>query len=124
MLCRWSEVSCLLEQVTTPSGNFVDGVGAALPVMTVLVGNLTNLFGSIASPGAKGIASLSSVEEFHNEVSRLALILVYIGISVFVSAYIGSICWIITGERISRRIRMYIHLLCIYLIVVIIFALY
>jgi len=83
-------------------------LGAALPLMTVLIGNLTNVLGGISSPGAQGIESLSSVQEFHSKVSHQALILVFIGISVFVATYVGTVCWIITGERISRRIRMYI----------------
>jgi len=75
--------------------------------MTILIGNLTNVFGAIVSPGAHGIGSLSSTEEFHQKVSHQALILVYIGIAVFFAVYVGTVCWIVTGERISRRIRMY-----------------
>jgi len=37
----------------------------------------------------------------------LALDLVYIGIGVLVSTYVGNVLWIISGERISRRIREY-----------------
>jgi len=81
-------------------------VGAALPLMTILVGNLTNSLGVISSPGAHGIQSLASVEAFHHEVSHQATVLVCLGIAVFVSTYIGTVCWIVTGERISRRIRM------------------
>ena len=40
-------------------------------------------------------------------MSRLALDLFYIGLGVLLSTYIGTVCWIITGERISRRIREY-----------------
>jgi hypothetical protein len=82
--------------------------GAALPLMTILIGNLTNVLGGIASPGAHGVDSLSSVQEFHTKVSHQALILVYIGIAVFAATYVGTVCWIVTGERISRRIRMYV----------------
>jgi hypothetical protein len=74
--------------------------------MTILIGNLTNVFGALLSPGANGIQSLSSVDEFHAQVSHQSLVLVYIGISVFIATYIGTMSWIITGERISRRIRM------------------
>jgi ATP-binding cassette subfamily B (MDR/TAP) protein 1 len=83
-------------------------LGAAMPLMTILIGNLTNLLGSIVSPGAPGIQSLSSVQEFHTKVAHQALVLVCLGIAVFVATYIGTVCWIITGERISRRIRMYV----------------
>jgi hypothetical protein len=74
--------------------------------MTILIGNLTNELGAISSPGAHGVQSVASVQEFHSKVSHLALILVFFGISVFVGTYVGTVCWIITGERISRRIRM------------------
>jgi len=37
----------------------------------------------------------------------LALDLVYIGIGVLVTTYVGNVLWIISGERISRRIRQY-----------------
>src|SRR5271154_5764088 len=83
-------------------------LGAALPLMTILIGNLTNLLGGIVSPGAHGVQSLSSVQEFHTKVAHQALVLVCVGIAVFVATYVGTVCWIITGERISRRIRMYV----------------
>jgi hypothetical protein len=75
--------------------------------MTILIGNLTNVFGSLLAPNANGIPSLSSVDDFHAEVKHQSLVLVYIGISVFVATYIGTMSWIVSGERISRRIRMY-----------------
>jgi hypothetical protein len=78
--------------------------------MSILIGNLTNVFGSFSQPGAVGLTPPVSVEEFNAEIHRLALIMVYIGISVFVAGYIGTVCWIITGERISRRIRMFCQL--------------
>jgi hypothetical protein len=73
--------------------------------MTILIGNMTNLFGGISSPHALGVTSVE-VDYFNQQVKRLAVILVYIGISVFVATYLGTVCWIISGERISRRIRM------------------
>lgn len=76
--------------------------------MSVLIGNLTNVFGSISQPGAIGLTAPVSEEGFNDEINRLALIMVYVGISVLFAGYIGTVCWIITGERISRRIRMYI----------------
>jgi ATP-binding cassette, subfamily B (MDR/TAP), member 1 len=32
---------------------------------------------------------------------------VYIGLGVLTSVYIANVCWIVSGERISRRIRSY-----------------
>ena len=75
--------------------------------MTILIGNLTNVFGGITNPGALSVTSIDSVDYFNSQIHRLVLILVYLGISVFFATYIGSVCWIITGERITRRIRTY-----------------
>jgi ATP-binding cassette, subfamily B (MDR/TAP), member 1 len=35
----------------------------------------------------------------------LSLDLFYIGLGVLFSVYIANFCWIVSGERISRRIR-------------------
>ena len=75
--------------------------------MTILIGNLTNVFGGITNPGAFSVTTITTTAYFNSQVHRLALILVYLGIGVFFATYIGSVCWIITGERISRRIRVY-----------------
>jgi hypothetical protein len=44
-------------------------------------------------------------------VTHLATILVSIGAGVLFSTYVGTVCWIFTGERISRRIREYVAFL-------------
>jgi uncharacterized membrane protein len=73
--------------------------------MSIIIGNMTNLFGGIATPNAIGVTFIDS-ENLNKEVKRLILIAIYVGISVFVTSYLGLVCWILTGERISRRIRM------------------
>lgn len=40
-----------------------------------------------------------------HQVSKLALDLFYIGIGVLCTTYVATVCWIASGERISRRIR-------------------
>jgi hypothetical protein len=40
-----------------------------------------------------------------HQTSKLALDLFYIGIGVLCTTYIATVCWIASGERISRRIR-------------------
>jgi ATP-binding cassette, subfamily B (MDR/TAP), member 1 len=82
--------------------------GAALPLMTVVFGNLTNVFGGFGMPGAATVQSLPSADEFNAQVTKNALYFVYIGIGVLVAAFIGTLFWTLSGERISRRIRGYI----------------
>jgi len=69
------------------------------------MGNLTNVFGGYAVPGALGVAPISLLSEFQRQVSQLALDFVYIGVGVFVAWYISNASWIISGDRITRRIQ-------------------
>lgn len=43
-------------------------IGAALPLMTILLGSLTNLFGGFTSPGTPSIVPPASPEEFKSGV--------------------------------------------------------
>jgi ATP-binding cassette, subfamily B (MDR/TAP), member 1 len=81
--------------------------GAALPLMTVVFGNLTNVFGGFGTPGATTVQSVPSASEFNSLVTKNALYFVYIGIGVLVAAFTGTLFWTLSGERISRRIRGY-----------------
>jgi len=81
--------------------------GAALPLMTVVFGNLTNVFGGFGAPGASTVQGIPTVDEFNSEVSHFALQFVYIGIGILAAAFIGTLFWTLSGERISRRIRGY-----------------
>lgn len=76
--------------------------------MTLLIGNMINLFAAISSPDAIGIPHVT-IEEYHKEIRRISLNFVYIGVAVFFAGYVGTVCWILAGERISRRIRMYLQ---------------
>ena len=83
-------------------------IGAALPLMVVVFGNLTNVFGGISSPGSPTVENVQTVDDFNSQVSTLALEFVYIGIGVLVASFLGTLFWTLSGERISRRIRGYI----------------
>ncbi|KAI3518024.1 hypothetical protein L1887_06363 [Cichorium endivia] len=69
--------------------------GAALPVFFVLFGRMIDSLGHLASHPHR----LSS------EVSKNSLYLVYLGLVVFVSSWIGVACWMQTGERQTARLR-------------------
>ena len=75
--------------------------------MVVVFGNLTNVFGGIATPGSPTVEQVPSIDDFNHQVSKLALDFVYIGIGVLVATFLGTLFWTISGERISRRIRGY-----------------
>ncbi|PIA57360.1 hypothetical protein AQUCO_00600234v1 [Aquilegia coerulea] len=70
--------------------------GAALPMFFLFFGHLINSLGSLS----KDTHRLSS------DISKNALYLVYLGLVVLVSAWIGVACWMQTGERQTARLRM------------------
>ena len=79
-----------------------------MPLMTVVFGNLTNVFGGFRSPGSPAVASIPSETDFIKQVTHFALQFVYIGLGVLVASFLGVLFWTLSGERISRRIRGYI----------------
>ncbi|KAJ4834347.1 ABC transporter B member 14 [Turnera subulata] len=70
--------------------------GAAVPVFFILFGRLLNSLGHLSENPHK----LSS------KVSQNALYLVYLGILVLASAWIGVAFWMQTGERQTARLRL------------------
>jgi ATP-binding cassette, subfamily B (MDR/TAP), member 1 len=77
-----------------------------MPLMTVIFGNLTNVFGGLGS-GSTTVPNITSATEFNSEVSHLALQFVYLGLGILLASFLGVLCWTLSGERISRRIRGY-----------------
>jgi ATP-binding cassette, subfamily B (MDR/TAP), member 1 len=75
--------------------------------MTIIFGNLTNVFGGFGSPGSTTVTKVSNVSDFNSLVTKFALQFVYLGIGVLVSSFLGMFFWTLSGERISRRIRGY-----------------
>jgi ATP-binding cassette subfamily B (MDR/TAP) protein 1 len=74
--------------------------GAALPLMTVIFGNLQGTFQAYFTPG-----TTMSYDDFVDEMSRLVLYFVYLAIGEFVTAYVATVGFIYTGEHISAKIR-------------------
>ncbi|XP_040970649.1 ABC transporter B family member 13 isoform X1 [Gossypium hirsutum] len=70
--------------------------GAALPVFFVMFGRMIDSLGHLSSDPHK----LSA------QVSEHAIYLVYLGLVVFASAWIGVAFWMQTGERQTARLRL------------------
>ncbi|KAK4192066.1 putative leptomycin B resistance protein [Podospora australis] len=74
--------------------------GAALPLMTVVFGNLQGTFQNYFIPG-----STVTYDEFMSELGSMCLYFVYLAIGEFVTSYIATVGFIYTGEHISAKIR-------------------
>ena len=72
--------------------------GAALPLMTVIFGNLQGTFQSYFN-------HLSTYDDFMSEMNHLVLYFVYLAIGEFVTTYVSTVGFIYTGEHISAKIR-------------------
>ncbi|KAL5700419.1 ABC-type xenobiotic transporter [Ranunculus cassubicifolius] len=75
------------------------GSGMSVPLMAFLIGELVDSFG-------KNVSSGNLVQE----VSKVSLEFVYVGIASAVASFLQLACWMVTGERQSSRIRnMYLE---------------
>ncbi|KAL7626760.1 hypothetical protein AAE478_003534 [Parahypoxylon ruwenzoriense] len=72
--------------------------GAALPLMTVIFGNLQNTFQGY-------FLGTVSYDDFQHEMTTLVLYFVYLAIGEFVTIYVATVGFIYTGEHISAKIR-------------------
>jgi ATP-binding cassette subfamily B (MDR/TAP) protein 1 len=72
--------------------------GAALPLMTVVFGNLAGDFNGFFQ-GTTSRGSLS------HTITHMVLYFIYIGIAEFITVYISTVGFIYTGEHISGKIR-------------------
>ncbi|KAK3357131.1 P-loop containing nucleoside triphosphate hydrolase protein [Lasiosphaeria hispida] len=72
--------------------------GAALPLMTVIFGNLQGTFQNY-------FQHLTTYDDFVDELSGLVLYFVYLAIGEFVTSYVATVGFIYTGEHISAKIR-------------------
>ncbi|WBW75142.1 leptomycin transmembrane transporter Pmd1 [Schizosaccharomyces osmophilus] len=78
------------------------GAGLGMPLMSVVAGKLAKAFTDLAS--GRG------AETFQHDVNHFVLYFIYIAIGVFGCSYTFTVTFIISGERISRRIRQqYLH---------------
>ncbi|KAF7542542.1 hypothetical protein G7Z17_g11483 [Cylindrodendrum hubeiense] len=74
------------------------GAGAALPLMTVIFGNLQGIFQDY-------FTGLKTYHEFTDELVHFVLYFIYLAIGEFVTTYICTVGFIYTGEHISAKIR-------------------
>ncbi|KAK0621501.1 P-loop containing nucleoside triphosphate hydrolase protein [Bombardia bombarda] len=72
--------------------------GAALPLMTVIFGNLQGTFQGY-------FLNTITYDDFVGELSRLVLYFVYLAIGEFITTYIATVGFIYTGEHVSAKIR-------------------
>ncbi|XP_017179337.1 ABC transporter B family member 11-like [Malus domestica] len=70
------------------------GNGSAMPLMTILLGEMINSFGSNQNN-----------TDVVSAVSKVALIYFYLAIGTGVAATLQVSCWMVTGERQAARIR-------------------
>ncbi|KAK1406623.1 hypothetical protein QVD17_42091 [Tagetes erecta] len=69
--------------------------GAALPVFFVLFGRMIDSLGHLSA----------HPHRLSTQVSENSLYLIYLGLVVFISSWIGVACWMQTGERQTARLR-------------------
>ncbi|TKY71922.1 ABC transporter B family member 9 [Spatholobus suberectus] len=67
--------------------------GLSQPLMSVILGKLINTFGS------------TDPSNTIKEVSKVALLFVYLAIGTGIASFLQVACWIVTGERQAARIR-------------------
>ncbi|OTB20136.1 hypothetical protein K445DRAFT_51964 [Daldinia sp. EC12] len=72
--------------------------GAALPLMTVIFGNLQNTFQGF-------FLGTTDYDAFTDKMTSLVLYFVYLAIGEFVTIYVATVGFIYTGEHISAKIR-------------------
>ncbi|KAI3920951.1 hypothetical protein MKW98_027661 [Papaver atlanticum] len=65
--------------------------GLGMPVLMIMLGQVIDSFGSA---------------DKINEVNQVALKTLYLGITVAIATFLQMSCWIVTGERQARRIRV------------------
>lgn len=72
--------------------------GAALPLMTVIFGNLQKTFQNYFNGSM-------SYDDFLDKMTSFVLYFIYLGVGQFIVTYISTVGFIYTGEHISAKIR-------------------
>ncbi|PYI00888.1 multidrug resistance protein 1, 2, 3 [Aspergillus sclerotiicarbonarius CBS 121057] len=90
---RWDIFLIILSSVASIAG------GAALPLFTVLFGNLTSTFQDIA-------VGRITYEHFHDELNRYVVYFIYLAIAEFITIHIATAGFIYTGDHVVQRIRV------------------
>jgi ATP-binding cassette subfamily B (MDR/TAP) protein 1 len=95
-LYRYSTTNDIIIMVI--SGICAIAGGAALPLMTVIFGNLAGEFNGF-------FAGTVTHAQFEHTITHMILYFIYIGIAEFVTIYISTVGFIYAGEHISGKIR-------------------
>ncbi|KAG5982744.1 hypothetical protein E4U55_001437 [Claviceps digitariae] len=74
--------------------------GAALPLMTIIFGNLQGTFQDYFFTGSR-----MTYDEFVDQLTKYVLYFIYLGIGEFIVTYVCTVGFIYTGEHISAKIR-------------------
>ncbi|KAB8296977.1 hypothetical protein EYC80_002380 [Monilinia laxa] len=72
--------------------------GAALPLMTVI-------FGQLAGDFSDYFAGITTRSHFNGTINHMVLYFIYLGIGEFVTIYVSTVGFIYVGEHISGKIR-------------------
>ncbi|KAF2871403.1 P-loop containing nucleoside triphosphate hydrolase protein [Massariosphaeria phaeospora] len=72
--------------------------GAVMPLMTLVYGNFAGSFTSFS-------VSATAVQDFKNQINKLTLYFVYLGIASLASVYLSIVGFSYTGERLTQQIR-------------------
>ncbi|KAH7037729.1 P-loop containing nucleoside triphosphate hydrolase protein [Microdochium trichocladiopsis] len=72
--------------------------GAAMPLMTVIFGNLQGIFQDYFS-------GKSTYDDFMGTMTQMVLYFVYLAVGEFITIYVSTVGFIYTGEHISGKIR-------------------
>ena len=72
--------------------------GAALPLMTILFGNLAKVFQNFFFGTLSG-------HEFNHQLGHYTIYYVYLAIAEFVTTYIATVGFIYVGEHVTQKIR-------------------
>ncbi|KAI0013615.1 P-loop containing nucleoside triphosphate hydrolase protein [Xylariaceae sp. FL0662B] len=95
-LYRYASRNDLIIMFVSAIGAIVSG--AALPLMTIIFGTLQGTFQGF-------FLGTTDYDGFMDDMTRLVLYFVYLGIGEFVATYVATVGFIYTGEHISAKIR-------------------
>jgi ATP-binding cassette subfamily B (MDR/TAP) protein 1 len=81
------------------------GAGSAVPLMTLVFGELVNVFNKRGQVDAEG-TPLVTPEEFRQAINKNSLYYVYVFIGKFVLVYLHTTCFTIAATRMTRGLRL------------------
>ncbi|KAL7267348.1 hypothetical protein RUND412_010070, partial [Rhizina undulata] len=83
------------------------GAGAVLPIMTIIFGNMVDVFNSLEGGFVNGVREPpSNVEDFRRKINKYSLWFVYLFIGKFILVYIHTTVFTLAGIRMTRSIRL------------------